>query len=140
MQKKVLHPILHNNSAACCTAEWPYCLFTMFCRPPFKERVIDYCTMQCVQLFTFHNTCRYISHVQYSEWTVGPLSSAACRPIFMQFIGCDQPIQPSYWPENRIECLGYGKGNDMRHAKKRKLCLNGPNVHSLYCGCHFRSD
>ena len=25
---------------------------------------------------------------QYSEWTVGPLSSATCIPMFMQFTGC----------------------------------------------------
>ena len=32
---------------------------------------------------------------------VGPLSSAKCCP--MQFTGCQQPVQRSYWPENAID-------------------------------------
>ena len=39
---------------------------------------------------------------QYSEWTVGPLSSVTCALMFMQFTGFHQPIQGFYWPENAI--------------------------------------
>ena len=39
---------------------------------------------------------------QYSEWTVGPLGSVTCAPMFMQFTGCHQPVQGFYWPENAI--------------------------------------
>ena len=42
---------------------------------------------------------------QYSEQTVGPLNSATCFPMFMQFTGCDQPVQRFYWPENAIDCM-----------------------------------
>ena len=35
----------------------------------------------------------------------GPLSSATCLPMFMQFTGCHQPVQHSYWPENAIDCM-----------------------------------
>ena len=42
---------------------------------------------------------------QYREWAVGPLSSATRRPITMQFTGCHQPVQRSYWPENAIDWL-----------------------------------
>ena len=42
---------------------------------------------------------------QYSEWTVGPLSSVTCAPMFMQFTGCQQPVQGFYWPENAIDWL-----------------------------------
>ena len=42
---------------------------------------------------------RYSLRVQYSEWTVGLLSSATCCPIFVQFTGCHQPVERSYWPE-----------------------------------------
>ena len=40
---------------------------------------------------------------QYSEWTVGSLSSVTCPPMFMQFTGCHQPLQSFYWPENAID-------------------------------------
>ena len=44
---------------------------------------------------------------QYSDWTVGPLSSATCTPMFMQFIGCEQPaVQHSYWSKNAVDWLG----------------------------------
>ena len=43
---------------------------------------------------------------QYSEWTVGPLSSVTCPPMFMQFTGCHQPVQGFYWLENAIDWLG----------------------------------
>ena len=42
---------------------------------------------------------------QYSEWTVGSLSSVTCAPMFMQFTGCHQLIQGFYWPENAIDWL-----------------------------------
>ena len=42
---------------------------------------------------------------QYREWTVGPLSIATCPPIYMQFIGCEQPVKRFYWPENAIVWL-----------------------------------
>ena len=42
---------------------------------------------------------------QYSEWTVGSLSSVTCAPMFMQFTGCHQPVQGFYWPENAIDWL-----------------------------------
>ena len=42
---------------------------------------------------------------QYSEWTVGSLSSVTCAPMFMQFTGCHQPFQGFYWPENAIDWL-----------------------------------
>ena len=45
------------------------------------------------------------SVAQYSEWTVGPLSSVTCAPMFMQFTGCHQPVQGFYWPENAIDWL-----------------------------------
>ena len=45
--------------------------------------------------------------LEYSEWTVGLLSSKMCRRIFNQFTGCDdKPVQCSYWPENGIDWLG----------------------------------
>ena len=59
----------------------------------------------------------------YSEWKVKSLSNVTCPPIFMQFTGCDQPLQHSYWPENAIDrlteimlitCV-------MRHARTHKL-------------------
>ena len=40
-----------------------------------------------------------------SEWTVGPLSSATCPPMFIQFTGCHQLVQRFYWPENAIDWL-----------------------------------
>ena len=43
---------------------------------------------------------------QYSEWTVGPLSSATCPSLFMQFSGCHQPVQRFYWSENPIDWVG----------------------------------
>ena len=46
-----------------------------------------------------------ITRSQYSEWTEGPLSSTTCSPMFMQFTGCQQPVQHSYWPENAIDWL-----------------------------------
>ena len=46
-----------------------------------------------------------IHRAQYSEWTVGPLNSATCPPIFMQLTGCHQPVQRFYWPENAIDWL-----------------------------------
>ena len=40
---------------------------------------------------------------QYSElWTAGPLTSATCPPIFIQFTGCEQPVKRFYWTENAI--------------------------------------
>ena len=42
---------------------------------------------------------------QYSEWTAEPLNGAICHPIFMQFTGCKQPVQHSYWPANAIDWL-----------------------------------
>ena len=42
---------------------------------------------------------------QYSEWIVGPLSSATFTLMFMQFTGCHQPVQRFYWPENAIDWL-----------------------------------
>ena len=42
---------------------------------------------------------------QYSEWTVEPLSSVTCAPMFMQFTGCHQLVQGFYWPENAIDWL-----------------------------------
>ena len=42
---------------------------------------------------------------QYSERTVGPLSGAICHPMFMQFTGCKQPVQNSYWPKNAFYWL-----------------------------------
>ena len=37
----------------------------------------------CVEILTTIST-----EPRYSEWTVGPLSSATCPPMFMQFTGC----------------------------------------------------
>ena len=37
-----------------------------------------------------------VAQLQYSEWTVGPQSSATCPPMFMQFTGCQQPVQRFY--------------------------------------------
>ena len=42
---------------------------------------------------------------QYSEWTVGPFSSAMCSPMFMQFTGRHEPVRHYYWPENAIDWL-----------------------------------
>ena len=42
---------------------------------------------------------------QYSEWTVGPLNSATCSPMFMHLTGCHQPIQRFYWLENAVDWL-----------------------------------
>ena len=42
---------------------------------------------------------------QYSELTVGPLSRATRRFVIIQFTGCHQPVQRSYWPENAIGWL-----------------------------------
>ena len=36
------------------------------------------------------------SGAQYSKWTVGPLISVTCAPMFMQFTGCHQPVQGFY--------------------------------------------
>ena len=41
---------------------------------------------------------------QYSEWTVGLLSSAKCR-IIMRFTDCHRHVQSSYWLENAIDWL-----------------------------------
>ena len=46
-----------------------------------------------------------LANTQYSEWTVGPLSSVTCAPMFMQLTGCHQPVQGFYWPENAIDWL-----------------------------------
>ena len=48
---------------------------------------------------------RIAAEPQYSEWTVGPLSSVTCAPMFMQFTGCHQPVQGFYWSENAIDWL-----------------------------------
>ena len=43
---------------------------------------------------------------QYSEWTDnGPLSSATCSAMILQFTGCHQPVLRFYWPENAIDWL-----------------------------------
>ena len=46
-----------------------------------------------------------ILEAQYSEWTAGPLSSATCSVMFMQFTGCHEPVRRYYWPENAIDWL-----------------------------------
>ena len=61
-----------------------------------------------------------------SEWTLGLLSNVMCRPITLQFTGCHQPVQRSYWPESVIYWLA--KWNEMRNAWTRKLQLSGPTV------------
>ena len=45
--------------------------------------------------------------------TVGSLSSAKCRPVFMQFTDCDQPVQRSYSPE--MQLTGWDNA-DMRNV------------------------
>ena len=40
------------------------------------------------------------------EWTAGPLTSATCPPIFIQFTDFEMPIKRFYWPENAIGRLG----------------------------------
>ena len=60
---------------------------------------------------------------QYSEWTVGPLSSATCSPMFMQFTDCYQPVQRSLAERMVITCV-------MRHAWTHKRQMSGPTVHS----------
>ena len=55
----------------------------------------------------------------------------------MQFIGCDQPLQYSYWPELKCNWLSLVWIMEMtiiiRHARMHKLHLSGPTVHSLCC-------
>ena len=51
-----------------------------------------------------HNRIRYVSP-QYRAWTVGLLSSATQQLIIMQFTGCHQPVQRSYWPKNDTDWL-----------------------------------
>ena len=46
-----------------------------------------------------------VLQAQYSEWTVGSLSSVTCAPMFMQFTGSHQPVQGFYCPENAIDWL-----------------------------------
>ena len=55
----------------------------------------DFVTPQCRSLTLIMNT-----RPQYSEWTVGPLNSVTCAPMFMQFTGCHHPVKGFYWPEN----------------------------------------
>ena len=47
---------------------------------------------------------------QYREQAVGPVHSAVqcgvlCLCRFMQFTGCDQPVQHTHWPEQAIDWL-----------------------------------
>ena len=56
--------------------------------------------------------------------------------MFMQFTGCQQPVQHSYWPENAIDWLR-DNANYVRHARTHNIQLSGPTVHSLYCGQGF---
>ena len=66
---------------------------------------------------------RYSLRVQYSEWTVGLLSSATCGPIFVQFTGCHQPVQRSY--------IDQKNAIDMRNTTWRahKPHFGDPTVH-----------
>ena len=57
-------------------------------------------------MHAIYNRYRSYFVLQYSEWAVGPLSSAACPPLFMQFTGCHQPGVRFYWLENAIDWLG----------------------------------
>ena len=44
----------------------------------------------------------------YIKTCVGPLSSdcsVTCSRMFVQFTGCEQPVQRFYWPENAIDWL-----------------------------------
>ena len=55
---------------------------------------------------------RHVS--QICQWTIGPLSSATCPRMFMQFTGCHQPVQRFYWSGNTIDCLE--NANNIRNA------------------------
>ena len=68
------------------------------------------------------------TEAQYSEWTVGSLSSVTCGPMFMQFTGCHQPVA----------CV-------MRNARAHKLQWSDPAVHSstvteVYLECVYCND
>ena len=80
--------------------------------------------------------CRCTVHLstQYSESTVGPLSSVTCAPMFMQFTGCHQPVQGFYWPENAIDWLRQCS-NNMRNAKcaGTQTSMERPYCSFLYC-------
>ena len=67
---------------------------------------------------------------QYSKWTVGPLSSATCAPKFMQFTGCQQPVQGFYWSENAVE-----NANNMHNATcvDTQTLIEWPYCSFLYC-------
>ena len=49
---------------------------------------------------------------QYSERTVGPLRSAICPPMFMQFIGCKQPVQHG----QKMQLTSLDNANNERNA------------------------
>ena len=58
----------------------------------------DQCERLKAQFIAAHKTI-----AQYSEWTVGQLSSATYSPMIMQFTGCHQAVLRFYWPENAID-------------------------------------
>ena len=63
----------------------------------------------------------------YSEWTIGPLNSATCSPIFMQFTGSSGFLLGRKW--NWLAEI-MAKTWVIRHARIHQLQMNGPTVHS----------
>ena len=72
--------------------------------PRYIERDLDNGLLS-QQYCALHVYGHAVPRPQYSEWTVGSLSCAACSPMIMQFTGCHQPVQHFYWPENAIDWL-----------------------------------
>ena len=68
--------------------------------PPITSSFLNLFRLAFIYVSLFN-----ILEPQYSEWTVGSLSSVTCAPMFMQFTGCHQPVQGFYWPENAIDWL-----------------------------------
>ena len=57
----------------------------------------------------------FYTHIQYSEWTVEPHSSATCLSVFMQFCVA-APASSAYWSENALTGWDNGPTFVMRHA------------------------
>ena len=73
---------------------------------------------------------------QDSEWTVGPLSSATCPPMFMQLTGCHQPVLRF---GQKVQLTGRKNTNYMRNAKcaDKQTSNEGPYCSFLYCASVF---
>ena len=74
----------------------------------YKGRNIPILSFSCFFLNIRITRCLFSEFVLFCislSCLLGLLSSATRHHIIMQFTGCHQPVQNSYWPENAIDWL-----------------------------------